>query len=54
MLSTNTTLLTEKIAEEVVKTGLDHLVCAIDGVSQRVYEIYRVGGQVEGGAQWTA
>ena len=47
MLSTNTTLLTEKIAEEVVKTGLDHLVCAIDGVSQRVYEIYRVGGQVE-------
>ena len=47
MLSTNATLLTEEIAEGLVRTGLDHLVCAIDGVTQAAYEIYRIGGQVE-------
>jgi MoaA/NifB/PqqE/SkfB family radical SAM enzyme len=46
LVSTNSTLITPKIAEEVVDCGLDHLVCAIDGITQKSYEIYRTGGQV--------
>src|SRR5438874_11238020 len=34
LLSTNCTLITEPMADEIVTSGLDHLVCAIDGVSQ--------------------
>jgi MoaA/NifB/PqqE/SkfB family radical SAM enzyme len=47
LVSTNCTLITQRIAEEVVSCGLDHLVCAIDGISQETYEIYRAGGQYE-------
>jgi len=47
MLSTNATLITPKIAEELVTSDLDHLVIAIDGISQEVYELYRVGGKVQ-------
>ena len=46
LLSTNCTLVTPKIAEEVIASGLDHLVCAIDGISQESYVRYRVGGTV--------
>lgn len=46
-MSTNCTLITAEIAEEIVTSGLDYLVCAIDGVSQESYEVYRVGGRVE-------
>jgi len=47
LVSTNCTLITAKIAREIVSCGLDYLVCAIDGVSQEAYEKYRVGGKVE-------
>jgi MoaA/NifB/PqqE/SkfB family radical SAM enzyme len=47
LLSTNCTLVTPKIAQEVVASGLDHLVCAIDGITQESYEKYRVRGKVE-------
>ncbi|GFE68192.1 radical SAM protein [Chroococcus sp. FPU101] len=47
LLSTNCTLVTPKIAAEMPSTGLDHLVCAIDGVSQESYRYYRVGGNVD-------
>ncbi len=47
LMSTNCTLLTPQRADEIVTSGLDHLVCAIDGVSQQAYEQYRVGGSVE-------
>lgn len=43
LLSSNMTLVTEKIAEEAVTSGLDHWVAAIDGVSQEAYEQYRQG-----------
>jgi len=46
LVSTNSTLITPRIAEEVVSCGLDHLVCAIDGISQKSYELYRTGGKV--------
>jgi len=45
LVSTNCTLITPRIAEEVVDCGLDHLVCAIDGISQKSYEVYRTGGK---------
>jgi MoaA/NifB/PqqE/SkfB family radical SAM enzyme len=46
LLSTNCTLVTPTIAEELVAGGLDHLVCAIDGISQESYERYRTGGKL--------
>ncbi len=44
LVSTNCTLITPQIAREVVSCGLDHLVCAIDGMSQETYGMYRVDG----------
>lgn len=51
LVSTNCTLMTPKIATEIVSSGLDYLVCAIDGVSQEAYGKYRVGGKVENAFQ---
>ena len=47
LMSTNATPLTAKTAAEVVGSGLDHVACAIDGVSQEAYARYRVGGRAE-------
>jgi MoaA/NifB/PqqE/SkfB family radical SAM enzyme len=47
LMSTNCTLVKPKVAEEVVGSGLDHVVCAIDGLTQESYERYRTGGCVE-------
>lgn len=47
LLSTNCTLITPKISAELPSTGLDYLVCAIDGISQESYSRYRVGGNVD-------
>jgi MoaA/NifB/PqqE/SkfB family radical SAM enzyme len=47
LLSTNCTLITPQMAQEIVSSPLDHLVCAIDGISQESYSVYRVGGKVE-------
>jgi MoaA/NifB/PqqE/SkfB family radical SAM enzyme len=47
LVSTNCTLITPEIAREVVDSGLDHLVCAIDGISQTSYETYRTGGKLD-------
>jgi MoaA/NifB/PqqE/SkfB family radical SAM enzyme len=43
MISTNATLITALKAEELVASDLDHLVVAIDGMTQGPYETYRVG-----------
>jgi MoaA/NifB/PqqE/SkfB family radical SAM enzyme len=47
MISTNATLITPQKAKELVASDLDHLVVAIDGVTQGPYETYRVGGKVQ-------
>ncbi len=47
VISTNGTVLREGDAERLVTCGLDHLIFSVDGVSQGVYETYRVGGDVE-------
>jgi MoaA/NifB/PqqE/SkfB family radical SAM enzyme len=46
LMSTNATLITPKMAEEIVASDLDYIICGIDGVTQASYEAYRVGGDV--------
>ena len=45
--STNGQFLNDKIAREIVLSGLDKLIVSIDGTTQGVYETYRVGGNLQ-------
>lgn len=45
--STNAHYLSDDMAEETVRSGLDQLIISIDGITQEVYEQYRVGGKIE-------
>ncbi len=45
--STNAHFITQDNAEEVVRSGLDQLIISVDGVTQEVYEQYRVHGDLE-------
>ena len=47
LVSTNCTLVTPRMAEEIVSSNLDYLVCAIDGITQETYGRYRIGGKIE-------
>lgn len=44
--STNAHYLTEKIAIETIESRLDKLIISIDGITQEVYEQYRIGGNI--------
>jgi MoaA/NifB/PqqE/SkfB family radical SAM enzyme/predicted SAM-dependent methyltransferase len=46
-ISTNGTFLNERLAEELISSGVSEIIVSIDGVTQEVYEKYRVGGKVE-------
>jgi len=47
-ISTNMNVFRPEIdAPKLVDSGLEHMIVALDGVSQEIYEIYRVGGQVQ-------
>lgn len=48
VVSTNGTVLRAGDAERLVRSGLDHLIFSVDGVTQDVYAQYRVGGKVDG------
>ena len=39
--------LTPEMAESLIKSGLDVLIVSIDGTTQDVYEVYRVGGHLD-------
>ena len=39
--------LTPEMAEQVVKSGLDVMIVSLDGVTQDVYEVYRVSGHLD-------
>ena len=39
--------LTPQMAESLVKSGLDTLIVSLDGTTQEVYEVYRVGGHLD-------
>lgn len=45
-ISTNAHYITEDVAEQIVKSGLDRLIISLDGITQEVYEQYRVGGNL--------
>jgi radical SAM protein with 4Fe4S-binding SPASM domain len=42
--STNAHYLSDKNAEQTVRSGLDRLIISIDGTTQETYETYRIGG----------
>jgi radical SAM protein with 4Fe4S-binding SPASM domain len=44
--STNGQFITDKIAKEIVISGLDKLIVSIDGSTQEIYETYRKGGKL--------
>ncbi|MFT4752972.1 MAG: radical SAM protein with 4Fe4S-binding SPASM domain [Salibacteraceae bacterium] len=44
--STNAHFINDKIAEEIIHSGLDHLIISMDGTTQEVYEQYRVNGKL--------
>ncbi len=47
-LSTNLNVnLTEKIAEDLIRSGLDRMTISIDGATQKTYEIYRKNGKID-------
>ena len=39
--------LTPEMAEALVRSGLDSLIISLDGTTQEVYEVYRVGGRLD-------
>jgi radical SAM protein with 4Fe4S-binding SPASM domain len=45
--STNAHYLDDARAKKTVESGLDRLIISIDGISQEVYQQYRVGGNLE-------
>lgn len=45
--STNAHYLTDANARKTVESGLDRLIISIDGITQEVYQQYRVGGNLE-------
>ncbi len=45
--STNAHYLTEENARQTVLSGLDKLIISVDGVTQEVYEQYRIGGKLD-------
>jgi radical SAM protein with 4Fe4S-binding SPASM domain len=45
--STNAHFITEKRAEEIIRSGLDRILISIDGTTQDVYEQYRVNGTLQ-------
>lgn len=44
--STNAHYLDDEAARKTVESGLDRLIISIDGVDQKTYEAYRVGGKL--------
>ena len=47
MVSTNAQMLNEKLAKELVESGLDKLIISVDGLTQESYEQYRIGGKLQ-------
>ncbi len=45
--STNAHYLQEKQVKAVLKSGLKQLIVSVDGITQEVYEQYRIGGSLE-------
>jgi MoaA/NifB/PqqE/SkfB family radical SAM enzyme len=46
-ISTNGLLLDKKKCDELIKSGVGTVIVSIDGITQEIYEKYRIGGKVE-------
>jgi MoaA/NifB/PqqE/SkfB family radical SAM enzyme len=47
-ISTNMNVFRPEVdVPKLLDSGLEHMIVALDGVSQEIYQIYRVGGQVD-------
>ena len=46
-VSTNGSLVTAKRSQELLDSGLDRIIFAVDGLSQNTFAAYRVGGRLE-------
>ena len=46
IVSTNAQLLEQSTAQALVESGLDKLIISMDGISQKSYSSYRVGGDI--------
>ncbi len=44
--STNAHFINDKTAEATIKSGLDKLIISLDGITQEVYESYRINGEL--------
>lgn len=47
MMHTNGTVLNEKLAEKLIKSGLDRIIFSLDSISKEIYEKIRVNGSFE-------
>ncbi len=45
--STNAHYLTDEVAKETIRSGLDRLIISLDGTTQETYQSYRVGGKLD-------
>jgi radical SAM protein with 4Fe4S-binding SPASM domain len=45
--STNAHFISEKVADDIVDSGLNKLIISIDGTTQEVYEQYRIHGKLD-------
>lgn len=45
--STNAHYLTEKLVTQIIQSGLKQIIISLDGITQEIYEKYRVGGDLE-------
>lgn len=46
-VSTNLSILDENLARGLIKSGLDHLIISVDGITNDSYSMYRVGGDLQ-------
>lgn len=47
IVSTNAQAMTDTLADELVKAGLDRIIISMDGLTDESYNAYRVGGSLE-------
>ena len=47
IVSTNAQALTQDVANELVRAGLDRIIVSMDGLTDESYNAYRVGGSLE-------
>ena len=45
--STNAHFFTDKMAQKTIESGLDKIIISLDGITQEVYEQYRVNGSLD-------